>query len=340
MISLIYFLFALGVIVLVHELGHLLVAKKYGVFCHEFSIGMGPKIKHLGTDKSGTIYSIRAIPLGGYVMMAGEDSDSKEDTAIDPDKLLNNKKPYQKFLVLIAGATMNFILGLILLFLIGFLGGVSVNSGMVDVMSNSPAEVAGITDKSVINAIDGINVSNFEDISSTLSNDTNKDVVLNITDPQGNASDVTVERNEENMIGISAYKEKFHLFGAIKYAIKTFGLLVFSIIVTLKMLFGPEAGLNDLSGPIGIFTVSSQVVDFGLNAMLLWIVYLSINIGFVNLLPIPALDGGRIVFVLYEMIFRRPAPKKFELYVTYAGLILLMLLFVYVSFNDIIRVFK
>lgn len=339
LISLIYFLIALGVIVLVHELGHLYFAKKYDVYCHEFSIGMGPKIYHIGQDRAGTIYSIRAIPLGGYVMMAGEDNNQAQDSEIDANKLLSNKKPYQKFLILIAGAVMNFILALILLMCIGFFSGVTdASSNVVDVIDGYPAQLAGITSNSTIVSIDGVNVSNFEEISTQLTQDEDT-VLVSTLDFNGVSKDINIVKNDEGKIGIEPTKHKFKFFQSIKYGVVAFFGLMYSIVATLQMLAGPAAGVSDLSGPLGIFTMSSDVLDSGVRAAVMWIAYLSVNIGFINLLPVPALDGGRLIFVYYEMIFRKKANKKFEEYVTIGGVLLLLCLFVYVTFNDVIRTF-
>ncbi len=334
--NILYFIIALGVIVLVHELGHLIVAKSNGVYCHEFSIGMGPLLVNLGKDKTGTKYSIRMIPIGGYVMLAGEDNDQEQDKSIAPDMLLNNKSPFVRFKVLIAGSTMNFILPLVLLLFIGFFGGVTDSSTQIDVIDNYPASISGIENGSYITAINDHATEDYDSLVDVLSSIEGEQVVVSYTyDDISYKIDV---RLDNGMLGITQHRVKFKLFASIKYAIITTLKLILSIIMTLYILFTGQASVNDLSGPIGIYTMSSQVLSFGLLSSLMWINYLSVNIGFMNLLPIPALDGGRLVFVIYEMITKKPVNKKVEETFLMIGVLFLLSLFILVSFNDIIRV--
>ncbi len=336
MTSLIYFILALGIIVLVHELGHLIVAKRNGVYCHEFSIGMGPKIKTIKTDASGTVYNIRAIPLGGYVMMAGEENDNVNDKDIPKDQLLNNKNPWQRFKILIAGSSMNVILTFVLLVLMTFFAGIPSNSNTVKVVPNE--NVAKVINQSeiVITKVNGNVTSDYESIFKAISDSSEKEVTLTLE----NNEEIVVSKNIENKIGIAQTTDKYRLFKSI-YSGFISTIALFGIMIeTLMALFTAKVGVNELSGPVGIYQASSQILTIGIGAAVYWIAYLSINIGVMNLLPIPALDGGRIIFVIYEVITRKKVNKKIENNLIIFSFLLLMGLFIYVTFNDIFKIFN
>ena len=338
MIGLIYFIVALGIIILVHELGHLIVAKRNDVYCHEFSIGMGPRIKKLGTDKSGTEYSIRAIPLGGYVMMAGEEDGKSNDAGVSEEKMLSNKSAWVKIKVLVAGSVMNIILAIFLMMLVGFFGGTTVNTSQVNVIDNSPMQSAGIKSGDYIKSINQNTVEQFDDIIKYLSESDKSAEIVFLTEDEKTESVKQVVANEDGKYGVTPYTKKTQLIGSIKYGFTGTYQLFKQILETLRLLLTQEYGVNDLAGFVGIYSMGSEVIKNGFASAIAWIAYLSVNIGIFNLLPIPALDGGRLVFAFYELIFRRRANKKFENAVTYAGLFFMIGLFIFVTYNDIIRI--
>lgn len=339
-LGIIYFLIAISIIVVVHEFGHLIVAKRNGVKCFEFSIGMGPKIIKLGTDKSGTVYNLRAIPIGGYVMMAGEEEASEME--FDPEQSLTNKTPWQKIKILVAGATMNFILGFVILFLTFLILGVEtpLDTNEVVVAEDTPIADAGVVSGDKITEVNGVATSTYEQITTAIeSGDT-----LAITyEHNGVSKDVEVTKQqlncEKSIIGISPQTEndRFNLPTSFKNSLTTFKALFTSVGESLVMLLNGTAGVSDLMGPVGIATSSKVVVQGGIYQMLMMLAFLTINIGIVNLLPFPALDGGRVVFAIYELITRRRFPEKFEMYLNLIGFGLLMLLFVFVTFSDVGR---
>ncbi len=337
--GIIYFIIALGIIVLVHELGHLIVAKRNGVYCHEFSIGMGPKIKTIKTDSDGTIYNIRAIPLGGYVMMAGEESEKEEDSQVPKDQLLNNKTPWQRFKVLVAGSVMNIILTFTLLTLLAFFSGISSDSNEVKIVEDSPAYKSIDSSEIRITAVDDNNVNSYTEIKEEL-DAAGKEVQISYIDIEDNSATAVVVKDENGLIGIQPTVERFRPLRSIVDGLKATGALFVALIVMLKELFSPNYGVQDLSGPIGIYQMSSDILNVGISAAVMWIAYLSINIGVMNLLPIPALDGGRLVFVIYEMITRKKVNAKVETYLIIGSMLALLGLFVVVSFNDILRLFS
>lgn len=341
-LGVVYFIIAISIIVVVHEWGHMVVAKRNGVKCFEFSVGMGPVLKRIGTDNDGTVYNIRWIPLGGFVAMAGEEEMS--DIEFSPEQSLMNKKPWQKIKILFAGAGMNFILGALVLFITYFVFGLNVVSAgnAVTVADGGVAATAGMETGDRIISIDGNDVNSYEEISAEL--DQTESPEITYLDKSTNA-EVSVNLQkvalncDQSVIGILPVYEKQHLqlFESLKATITSFVTMFTSVGQSLALLVNGTAGVSDLMGPIGIASASSSVVTGGIQTMLLTIAFLSINIGIVNLLPFPALDGGRMVLAFYELIFRRRVNEKLELYLNLIGFLLLMGLFVIVTFSDVSR---
>lgn len=341
MLNLVYFLLALGVIVLVHELGHLVMAKRNGVFCHEFSIGMGPKLATVYTDASGMPYNIRMIPLGGYVMMAGEDSGNEKDEDVPKDQRLNNKSAWARIKILAAGSFMNFILAITIFIGIGFFTGVPSSEAKVNVMENSPAAKAGITNGTIIKKVNDTKVNTFNEVYEAIDGDKDKKIGLTIQNPDTNKiSVVELTRDTQGKVGLETGKDQYKFLNSIGYGFSMTFALLLSMFAMLKDLFTSVVGVQDLSGPVGIYQMSGKVLDFGFVAALTWVAYLSLNIGLMNLLPIPALDGGRLLFVFIELIIRRPINKKIENGFIIASAIFLLGLFVVVTFGDVMRIFK
>ncbi len=336
-IGLIGFILILGVIVLVHEMGHLIVAKRNGVYCHEFSIGMGPKITTITTDKSGTVYNLRWIPLGGYVQMAGEDTGFEADENIDPSKKFDKQKKWPRFKILVAGALMNFILGLLLLFFVGFFSGVNnLDSSKITVVEGSPIQIAGVENSDEIVSINRKQVNNYNDISSVLAK-SDKEVEISYKDSDSSIKNVVVNKDEDGLLGVSPYKEKFKLFDSISYSIKTFFGIIGGVFYSLYLLATPQASMSDLSGPIGIAVLSNGFISKGIFATLIWTAFLSINIGMFNLLPIPALDGGRILFLIIELFRKKPINRDLETKINNIVFFLLLALIIFVTFQDVFR---
>jgi len=337
MIGLIYFIVALGVIVLVHELGHLVVAKRNGVYCHEFSIGMGPRLIKLGVDKTGTEYSIRAIPIGGYVMLAGEDDDKSQDINISEDQMLSNKSAWIKIKVLAAGSFMNVLLAIFLMMLVGFFGGVTnPDTNQVTIQPESSLATAGVETGDTITEVNGVTVSNFTEISGNLGSEASN---ITYIDDENNVNTVEVTPSESGKYGVSPASEKYNFIDSIIYGFTGTWGLILSIFMTIKLLFTPEYGASDLAGFIGIYSMGNEVIQYGFTEAIMWIAYLSVNIGILNIMPIPALDGGRLVFAFYELIARKRANKKVENFVNYLGVFLMLGLFIFVTYNDIVRIF-
>ncbi len=347
-LTIILFILILGVIVLVHEGGHFLFAKLTGVHVYEFSIGMGPLVfKKIAKDK--TQYSIRAIPVGGFVSLAGEEID-EEERKKTKGRNLQDKTVFQRFLVMFMGVGFNFIFAFLLLFFVGLIyGAQSVEPIINDVTEGYPAMEAGITKGDEVLSINGLKVTYLDDISLYLTiEDLSKPVTFEVQKPNGdiNVYNIKPEKtkdedgNEKYAIGIAMKPEVTRgLIDSVKYAFNEECAIFKQMFVVLGNLFTGGVKVSQLSGPVGIYGVVGQVSSQGISALLCLTALLSINVGVINLLPFPAFDGGRILFLIIEKIKGSPVNPKVENTIHSIGFILLILLMIYVTFNDIIKLF-
>ena len=346
MLSLILFVVILGAIVSVHEFGHFLFAKLSKTYVYEFSIGMGKKIFGRKKEGSETEFCVRAIPLGGYVMIAGEDT---LDESIPADRQMCNKGFFQRFMILFAGAFFNFIFAFIILFISALIyGAVSTKPFIGDVNVDYPAYVAGIEKGDLVLSINGTKISNWDKGLIMLQTTDGKAVTFEVMKADGAIKKYEItpiletdeEGNESYKFGISTLNEKEYGFvNSLKYAVNKTISLFGSMWDTIKYLFTGRVGVDQLSGPVGIYSIVDSQAEQGLEAVLYLVAYLSINVGLINLLPLPAFDGGRILFLFIEKIFRKPVSKKVEGMIHTIGFFLILALLVYVTFNDIFRLF-
>ena len=343
--TLIYFILILGITIMIHEFGHYLMAKKAGVYVYEFSIGMGPRLLKWKRKNDETEYSLRILPIGGYVQLAGEEG--TPDKKIPKGTRLQDKNTIQNILIMGAGVFNNFILALVLLFIVGlFVGYTNPKPIISTVKEDTSAYLAGLEvgDKIVkinnhkINNVDKLllELSTVKDENITvqvLRNDEIKEVNLNLT------------KVEEN--GSVSFKMGFTLddtttkgfVPAIKYAFTKFFSLVEQMVFILIYLFSGRLSVNNLSGPVGIYVLVGNVAKQGLLNLVYLMAYLSLNVGIINILPFPAFDGGRIFLLLIEKISGKKIPEKVENAINTVGFILLMILMLYVTFNDILHLF-
>ena len=347
LIDLILFILILGSIVFVHEFGHFMMAKLTGVYVYEFAIGMGPKL----WSKKGkeTEYTLRAIPIGGFCMMAGEDLEDDDLKKVPKNKRLRSKKPWQRFLIMFFGAGNNFIFAILLLFAIGLIwGGSSMEPVVTSVLKNSAAANSGIEAGDRILEINGHSISTTDDIS----------LYLAVADPE-EASDIKVEKENDSVktysvqpkkkkvdgqttyqYGIGMQQEVQHGFlAAIQFTYKKIISIFKQMAVTVGYLFTGGISISQLSGPVGIFSIVGDQSSAGIMNIIYLVAFLSINVGFINLLPIPAFDGGHILFIIIEKIKGSPVNPETENKIHTIGLFLLMLLMVVITFNDILRLF-
>lgn len=348
LLTLILFMFILGIIVLVHELGHFLWAKKFGVYIYEFSIGMGPVIYSKTGKKDGIKYNIRAFPIGGFVSMAGEVYE--DDKTIPKDRCLCNKPIWQRVIVMAAGVLNNFILAILILFVMSLIWGSNSLIPKIDaVVEGYPMAEAGIVKGDVIVAINNKKVSTWDEAQILLYYKNVKDYYdFRIKHEDGTVENYKiipkVEKTEDGaetkVFGVNINQEiTTGLWNKIKFAFQKFGAVVSSMWLTLAGLLTGKISVDALSGPVGIYTVVGQSASMGISYIIYLVAYLSINVGVINILPFPAFDGGRILFLLIEKIKGSPVNQKFENWCHTIGFILLMILIVYVTVNDIINLF-
>ena len=346
-VYLLLFLLILGILVTIHEFGHFIVAKKCGVHIYEFSIGMGPLIhKHMGKDKIQ--YSIRALPIGGYVQMAGEVEE--DDKKVKKDKFMCNKPWWQRILILCAGVFMNFVLALVLLFVFALIwGSNSMDPIISEVEEGSPAEKAGLKANDTIISINGHKVSSWDTAQIELIMKDDDDIYdIEVKHESGKnetihvkPDTVTVEKIETKRYGIIAKQTKeYGILNAIKYAFKKFCTIYQTMIKTIAGLVTGKISLKSLSGPVGIYSVVADSAQQGIQSLIYLTAFLSINLGFVNILPFPAFDGGHVLFVIIELIRGgKKVNQKIEGYFHMVGFALIFLLMIIITIQDIIRLF-
>ena len=349
-IKLLIFILVMGLIILIHELGHFLWAKKFKVHIYEFSIGMGPIIyTHKGKDKID--YNIRAIPIGGFVAMAGEVYEDDDTKKIPKKDFMCNKPWYQRVLILIAGVTNNFILAICLLFISACIWGGSILVPKVDsVLEGSAMSEAGVVAGDTILKINNHKVKSWEVAQIYLfmdDNDGTYDFEIRHQDGSVDVKSIAPKmiKDEETgeevrQFGISITSETSNnILEHIKYAFVKFQCTVNSMIVTLYGLITGKISVNNLSGPVGIFNVVGESISYGVYYLIYITAFLSINVGVINILPFPAFDGGRVFFLIIEKIKGSPVNSKFENTCHTIGFILLMILMVYITIHDIVGLF-
>lgn len=344
--TLLYFVIILGIIVFVHELGHLITAKIFGVYCKEFAIGMGPKVK--SWKKGETLYSLRALPVGGFVAMAGEEGVDFE--GIPESRTIKGIAPLKRIIIMLAGIFMNILLAWVIFV------GVFIYQGarslppqpiIAGVISGSVAEAAGFLSGDEIVKVafsDGTSIvpKDFYEVI-TYTQLYNDQMVFTVDrDGINRTISVTPVFNEEEgryMIGLMLPQpviEELSFFGAVWAGTEYIGTTITEIVNTLSRLVR-GIGLNAISGPIGIYDVTDQQAQQGLLSLIVLTAILSVNVGIFNLLPIPLMDGGRVVITVAEMIIGKPINRQFEQALMTASVILVMGLVLFVTWQDILR---
>ena len=344
-ITLLILILILGLIITIHEFGHFISAKKAGVYVEEFSIGMGPIIWKSKKDKGGTFYSLRLFPIGGFVAMANEEVKGQK---IKKDQILENKSFLVRLAVLMMGIIFNFILCIVALFINGIIYGSPDNTPVIgQVVEDSPAYNVGLQTGDIIRKVNGIKMSSWDDVLLEISVKKAQDKYAFVIERDDILHDIEIVPNkvinddgeEVNSFGIGVSTSKSYGFvNALKYSITGFLEMFKSISIVIKNLFTGDVSINNLSGPVGIFTVVDQVKSTGLENIIYLIAYLSVNVGVVNLFPIPVFDGGRVLLLIIETISKKKYPKL-EMILNYIGFGLMILLMLVVTFNDILKLF-
>ncbi|MFL0581519.1 RIP metalloprotease RseP [Solibacillus silvestris] len=415
--TVIAFILIFGSLVFFHELGHFLFAKRAGIMVREFAIGMGPKI--FGMTKGETVYTLRLLPIGGYVRMAGEDTDTVElqpgyrvalitnEENIVEKVILNQKTHYQNVIFLeveradlerelwiegydeddqfirynvsrtasivengteqmiapldrqfnsksvgaramaiFAGPLFNFILAFFIFLIIGLIQGIPSEEPIIaEVMDNSVASSAGLVDGDKVVKVNGQSISTWEELSEQIFKNPNKAVTFEVERETGNeVIELTPKAVEQEggpdygQIGVMRSIEKNPLKAVVYGVEETYNMIITIGTLVGKLITG-QFSIDALSGPVGIYKTTETVVTFGLYNILYFAAMLSVNLGIMNLLPLPALDGGRLLFFAVEAVRGKPIDRQKEGMVHFVGILLLMILMVVVTWNDIQRFF-
>lgn len=332
-----------SLIILFHELGHFLLAKKNGITVVEFSLGMGPRI--LSRDWHGTKYSWKLLPFGGSCMMLGEDEEAGTEGSF------GSKSVWARISVIAAGPVFNFILAYVLSAVI--VGAYGFDPAVVsEVSAGFPAQEAGIRAGDVITKLNGKRIHLAREVSNYITFHQGEDITVTYEqNGQTKAVSITPKENEQGRyvmgISVSGGYRKGNVLDALRYGAYEVRYWVDLTIESVKMLIRGQAGIKDMAGPVGVvdmigetYTASAKVSTYAVFINLLNIaIFLSISLGVMNLLPIPALDGGRLIFLIIEAVRgKRVSPDK-EAMVHFVGLMALMILMVVVMYNDVMRLF-
>lgn len=332
-------------IVLIHEGGHFVAAKLSGVQVNEFALGMGPKL--FSFTKGETKYSLRLLPIGGYCSMEGEDEES------DNPRAFGNKPTWKRIIIVVAGAVMNIVLGLLMTLTL-VLQQPYYASTTISSFPEKSVTVNYLQEGDKLEEIDGYAIWNSRDISFAIGTCKNYEPNIKVsrngqTVDLGNVPLYTYDSDGEKKIALDFYVDKVNknFFSVCEQTIGQTVSTVRMVWASLVGLVTGKFGFNDMSGPVGvasaITTVASQGLETGFldafNNILYIMMILTINLGIFNLLPVPALDGGRLLFLLIELIRRKPIPQKYEGVIHGVGFALLMVFMLAVTFNDIVRVF-
>ncbi|WRS26199.1 site-2 protease family protein [Oscillospiraceae bacterium MB08-C2-2] len=328
-------------LIFIHELGHFLAARWAGVQVNEFALGMGPAL--FKKEHKGTVYALRAFPIGGFCAMEGEDSEGETEN----ENAFGKKPVLKRIVIIVAGATMNLLLGFLVL------TGLTMQQPLIG--TNQIAQFhENSTSSQWLQVGDTINKINYHRVH------TNNDVIYELVRDADGVMDIQVTRNGESILlegvtfrmeevqeGMQAIDMDFIFLGTPEKTVT--GVLSHSLNWTqslAKQIWGSLVDLvrgrykiNQLSGVVGVTSAIGEASKVGLRPLMVMVAFITINLGVFNLLPLPALDGGRLIFLLIELVARRPVNPKYEGLVHTVGLVLLMCLMIFVTFNDVLRLF-
>ena len=347
------FVVVLGVLIFFHEFGHFIVAKAFGVGVEKFSLGFGPKI--LAKTIGRTEYRLSAIPLGGYVKMVGEQPDEELDPADIPFSF-THKPVFQRILIVAAGPVFNFILAIIIFFGIFWSAGLMMLQPVIgEVNAGYPAESAGILSGDKILEINGSPIGNWSEMAEMIMDSggsplditllrEGRHINLSVTPADDVMKNIFGEEQHRYIIGVSStgdvITKKLGLVDAFTESLNRTYLICKLTVFSVVKVFQGTIPAKTIGGPILIAQMAGEQVEQGMVSLLAFIALISVNLGILNLLPIPVLDGGHILFFSIEAVIRRPVSIKTREIAQQVGIFLLMMLMVFVFYNDIMRFFE
>ncbi len=337
-LSIIAALILISLLVTIHELGHFLTGRALGFAINEFAVGMGPVL--LQKERNGIKYSLRALPIGGMCQFYGED-----EAAAD-SRCFNAKPVWKRFLVVVAGPVMNLLFAIVFSIVTMMAYGDYVPAVYEIPNADSPAAVSGMQPGDVLVAVDGKKIGSFQDATTKIQNGNSENMVITVK-RDGKLVDLNLGNvyNEEagrNLIGItiSAVREKMPFFQAVGGSFRYLWSIIRETFTSLVGLIRGSTEVADVTGPVGIISYISLAVRTGLETVLRLAVLISASLGIMNLLPLPALDGGRLVFLILEAVRGKPIPPEKEGLVHLIGLGLLFALMIFITFHDVSRLLR
>lgn len=329
--TLIYAVIIFCMLIFVHELGHFITAKLCGVKVNEFAIGMGPAF--FKRQRGETLYALRVFPIGGYCAMEGEDEDS------DDERAFNNKPAWQRAIVLAAGSFMNLLTAILLMIIIAFYVGQATTT--IDVVNDdSPAYEAGIMAGDEVIALNGTDLKEWTELQTIVGENEGEPVVFTVL-RDGQKKEITVipeydKETDRSVVGVTPMKVHRPIASVKAGVTNTWNMTVMMYDLLGQLITG-DASAKELSGPVGIVYVVNDSAKMGLIYVVYLAALLSLNLAVINMLPFPALDGGRLIFLLIRKITGKRVTDEMEGKVHFIGIMLLMVLMVYVTWNDIVR---
>ena len=340
----IYFILVLTITIFIHELGHFIFAKRAGIYVYEFCIGMGQRIFKFKRKNDETEYGIRLFPIGGFVQMAGEEVEVDED--IPKEMRMQSKTWMQRFLTIVAGVVFNFLLAIVVFTIVGALTGVPNNKPIISGINEEYIDYeTNLKANDLILEVNGKKVSNQDLLLLELQVNNGKTLDLLVKHSDGSIENANLIPKEEEIDGEKVYKYGIYIDSSVKtdfFSIITYGFtktwnLIVQMFYIIFYLITGRLNLNSLSGPIGIFNVVSESAKAGFINIVYLIGFLCVNVGFINLIPLPAFDGGRILFMFIEKIKGSPVNPKIENTIHAIGMIFLLILMLVITWNDIFR---
>lgn len=342
--NIIYFILVLGVTVFIHELGHFIFAKKAKIYVYEFALGMGPTIFKFNRKNDETTYSIKLFPIGGSVQMAGEEIEL--DEKIPKERRFQSKTWLQRILTVIAGVTFNFILAIIIFIICAGVVGVPQEKAIIsEINSEYPIANTNLKINDLITEVNGKKVSNQDMFLLEFSLNNKNDITFKVKHEDNSYEEIKITPKKETKDGVTSYHYGFALDSSYSHNIvnillygfkKTIALIEQMFYIIYYLVIG-KLSLNSLSGPIGIYNIVGESAKAGFINVIYLIGYICVNVGFINLLPLPAFDGGRVLFMIIEKIRKKPISSKVENIIHAIGFGLLILLMILVTWNDIFK---
>ncbi|OGC43390.1 RIP metalloprotease RseP [candidate division WOR-1 bacterium RIFOXYD2_FULL_41_8] len=345
-ITIIAFLFVFSIITIVHEGGHLIASKRAGIRVHEFGLGFGPTI--FSTMRNGTIYKINLLPILGYINIAGINTEDPQEKETPENEKFYNKSLGKKVTSIIAGPLMNLLSGFLIFSLIFMIMGIptGISNEISTISPGSEAAKVGLKPGDRLLMINGETYSKPEDAIKFIHENQGKELALKIG---RNSQELLIKATPQNntrlkagLIGFAlkaTYKKVNPLVAIYSGLQQTLGLVMVILVLFGRLLVGKLA-LADLAGPVGIAQITGQYAQSGLLALLGFLAFFSINVAVLNLLPLPALDGGRLFFLGLEFVRRKAVPIELENKIHSIGLFVFLGLFALLTVNDLMRIFR